>query len=45
MASALGYCEFDGGVVSLKIALYPPVNKSKMVSQYRRYMATSETES
>lgn len=45
MASALGYCEFDGGVVSLEIVLYHPVNKSRMVSQYRKYMATSETES
>lgn len=32
MASALGYCEFDGGVVSLQTVLYNPVNQSKMVS-------------
>lgn len=27
MASVLGYCEFDGGVVLLKIVLHRPVNE------------------
>jgi len=45
MASALDYCEFAGSVVPLTIVLYPPVNKNKMASQCRKYIATSKTES
>lgn len=42
MASGLCCCKFCGGVVSLKIVLCPHSNKSKMVSQYGRYMANQK---